>query len=1496
MSSSQDGREKARSRPDLFVNGEDESLSTPETESTSRLLEATHIPAMVGGTQGLPELFGRYHVIRLIGRGAMGSVYLADDTQLSRRVAIKIPKFAEGNSTELLQRFHREAQAAAALRNPHLCPVYDVGEIDGQHYISMAYIDGRRLSDVIAANGILPERQVLLLVRKVALAMQHAHEVGIVHRDLKPGNIMIDSRNEPVVMDFGLAYQIEEGASRLTQNGAILGSPAYMSPEQLEGDSVHVTPAADQYSLGVILYEMLTGQLPFRGSFTSIAGQIATKPAPSPRALRPELDPRVDELCLRMLSKRPNDRLESMKEVADRILKILKEPAAPPKATVEQAERKRSVTPVNAGVASMNSGALQQRVATHVERGELVTAIKLLKQIGASETDADADWVRSQKAELEGQLARWRGEIPSLALLGAKLLRKHDYSEAVRILSAVPVEVRTEPLRDLLAEASEKEEEVAHLLKEIEFSIRDERPRELSRLVKRFLQLKPGHKGMQALAHDLQKYGPEKAILLRRGRTHLFDPVGPVWNRSYAAYYVGGLTLVCLFAYWYGLFPTKATRDLISVEKAEANPSEKDVASQTTNGSDSSTAAADQWIDLLADVDLKFASQNILSWTREGDRLIGTRANPDEGGWTTLVPPQAVSGDYDVAFDCRLVGSTYLQLGLPLDDTSVAVSFTESGAGLHWIDRKDMNARAIQPPLGNPTSQIREGQLHHIKASVRHRGNEVSIVTSLDGVESGRFDGLRSRLTDEVSPRTAQFKFVTKLGANPPDRRIELQNARVRLIGNASGGSSSPGQEEGWIALLGKDDFGQLKPTNKAWEMEDGTAKIDPDRMTGVSYLWSDETYDDFELRMQYRILNRGYLGLGLHYSLDGTGSNVGPLVQLSYFRGKSVIGGLFTLLERKPTDLVMVSDEQTAQIEPKVSGGEWIDLYVRSEGKRLIAEFNGIRTIDFTDESSRLPTTGKIALYAPGYDRVAAEVRDVRVRPLNVSGEAVPEAAPVVAEASPQVEGDVLLDVDFRKTAGGFSLADEHHILSEHKDGEYRYLGKKTGWWHNGLHPTFWKKENNQLRDFAVEVDIRLVGKKKGLFAIDFGRSGNDTLSLCLDESGRVKLLRGNEDLVPPILSPAMRPVDEFNTLLMRVEDKEVRVSVNGRELFAKQLDRYGGGIVSLWLGPDEVPFDVRLQRFRLVRLDGGPPKYDQELRRFKGHSETIRAVAFLPDGLQALSAGNGRAFKLWDVTTGQLVHDFEGHTDHVTSVSLSGDGKRAVTGCDDGLVRVWDLENRELIRTLKGHTAAVVSVVLSKDGETAVSGATNGEIRRWNLRMVSKSDLLPGPPVEAILAVSPAEDVVVSGHTDGTLVLRGPLGVAPLLGHGPGYFGGLAFTPDGTKLLTGSDEGWLRMWDLTQGKEVHRFESDGVGIDSVVMTSNGRYVIAGIIDHTIRAWDIETGDQVMLLRADLPVTHRLAISPDNRYVLTGGGDWNWSPAGDYDLRLWELPSPPAP
>jgi formylglycine-generating enzyme required for sulfatase activity/serine/threonine protein kinase len=262
------------------------------------------------GPPALPEQFGPYHVLQRLGQGGMGTVYLARDTRLDRRVALKVCLLSE--DPEALERFRREAKAAAALRHPNLCPVYEYDVRDGVPYLVMAYIEGPTLAGRLDERGPLPQREAAQLVRRLALAMHEAHRHGVIHRDLKPSNVALDERGEPVILDFGLARQGAVADARLTRTGWALGTPDYMAPEQVRGDLAAIGPACDVYSLGIILYELLTGDVPFHGPLPALVAQTLFEEPTPPSQKRPDLDPRLEAVCLQALAKEPARRHADM--------------------------------------------------------------------------------------------------------------------------------------------------------------------------------------------------------------------------------------------------------------------------------------------------------------------------------------------------------------------------------------------------------------------------------------------------------------------------------------------------------------------------------------------------------------------------------------------------------------------------------------------------------------------------------------------------------------------------------------------------------------------------------------------------------------------------------------------------------------------------------------------------------------------------------------------------------------------------------------------------------------------------------------------------------------------------------------------------------------------------------------------------------------------------------------------------------------------------------
>ncbi len=263
-----------------------------------------------------PRHFGDYELLEEIARGGMGVVYRARQISLDRIVAVKMLLFGQFSSDQFVRRFKAEAEAAAALQHPNIVAIHEIGEHDGQHYFSMNYVEGRDLAEIVRERP-MPSREAATLLQVLARAVHYAHQRGVLHRDLKPSNVLIDSSGQPRLTDFGLAKRFENGAD-LSTTGQILGSPNYMPPEQAAPDRGPVSPASDVYSLGAILYHLVTGRAPLVAESleSTVLAVLHSEPI-SPRLLNNDVPRDIETICLKCLEKNPQRRYASAEALAE---------------------------------------------------------------------------------------------------------------------------------------------------------------------------------------------------------------------------------------------------------------------------------------------------------------------------------------------------------------------------------------------------------------------------------------------------------------------------------------------------------------------------------------------------------------------------------------------------------------------------------------------------------------------------------------------------------------------------------------------------------------------------------------------------------------------------------------------------------------------------------------------------------------------------------------------------------------------------------------------------------------------------------------------------------------------------------------------------------------------------------------------------------------------------------------------------------------------------
>jgi WD40 repeat protein/serine/threonine protein kinase len=1458
----------------------------------------------------LPEQFDRYRIQKKLGRGGMGTVYLAYDTRLDRKVALKVPRFAPGSNPENLERFYREARATATITHPNLCPLYDVGEVNGTPYLTMAYIEGWPLAKFIRPDKLLPQFGVATVARIVAQAIEEAHKHGVIHRDLKPGNIMINKRGEPIVMDFGLARWINADKEdvRLTRSGAILGAPVYMSPEQVYGDVNAMGPGCDVYSLGVILYELLTGRLPFEGPTSAVLAKTLIQPPKPPSAHRPDVDPRLEAICLKAMAKKIGDRYQTMGELADALTEYIRaERHAQTLTSLSATEagdgERSSSTNVGASKSGPPSGGAPSSKSGKRRREALTTTVSV--SAGGTKPDL-GDPTEVLDAAGEGiasppdvRLTRPAGPrlVLWLALAGTGMLAVLLCAGVLgwALWSRAPA-----PAQPPGPAAGEGTLRIAL----------SETPDDVE------VRLNGDPIARDRLGEPLRLAPGEYRVEVQAGK---FEP----WSRTVR---VGGGSNPPLEV-------TLRPKEVVEVKPPEPTPG----VLQGHGGAVKSVAWSGDGRYLLSGGE----DFSVRLWdvgTRELKQRFDGHRKPVTGVALSADGARALSGDADgtvILWDVR-AGKELRRLPGHTDWVRAVAISRDGRRGLSAGD--DATVRLWDLDRGEA-----------LKVFTGHAGKVWCVALSRDG----------KRAASGGEDRTVRLWDL--------ERRVQAQEftghtGEVRCVTFLADGRVLSGGDDRTLRLWGPGRATELRRFVGHAGKVRGVA-VSSDGRRAVSVAFGDSENHDNTVRVWD--VGRGKLLYGLGAAPQGNNA-----VALSANDRWVATGGDDALVhvwdslkasaEPMPTpaagervlelrrfgapghkmDRVAVSPDGRFALSAGYDGMvRYWDLAQGAELRAIPAHKGAVRYVTFSPDGKQALScgedklaclwdlgTGNLVRKFEGHkDSVWCAIFSPDGKHVFTSGHnGDPTARLWDADTGAQVreykghakainalavspDGKRLLTAGWDAT---LRVWDVNSAKELHAFKAQAVNFSTVAFFPDGRRAVAGVGSKVKLYDVIDFKELRTFddAHKEGVWFVAVSPGGRRVVSsgqdkyVCLWDAGGGKLLHkytGHADAVPGL---AFTPdgtrflSGSFDTTLRlwdlprnqydppplppNRETKEARLLQRPAkpDVYVEQVTFTPDGKKALWSGNDKM--------VHVWDLAAG-----REVARFAAHTDGVRSFALLPDGKRVLSAGYDRTLRLWELDNGREVRRFTGPAQRVEVVAVTSDGKRAVSGGDDKVLSLWDVNTAKELKKLVGHDQSVFALALTPDDREAISGGMDQTIRRWDLETGQEIARWAAPGNVHTVAVSPDGRRVLSGGRDAAVNLwdreSGEL-LASFLGH-TNIVTCVRFSPDGRWALSSSDDKTVRLWNIATGQEVARYVASAAVTKGVAFAPDGRQALACSADASVRLLALPE------YIAPVPVgslrtyeapdkLDRVAVSPDGRLALSAGYDKM--------VRLWDVES----
>jgi WD40 repeat protein len=1437
-----------------------------------------------------------YKLRELIGAGGFGAVYRAYEPAVDREVAIKIILPEHANESDFIRRFEVEARCVARLEHPYIVPLYNFWRKPDGAYLVMRWLPASLRARI--NRGPLALKQTASVFDQIAGALAFAHRHGIVHRDLKPDNILLDEDGNAYLADFGIAKDVINMAAITDSDG--FGTISYAAPEQFTRKPV--TPQTDIYSLGVVLYETLTGKHPFCGSSEfEIVQKVLHDPLPPLAKFLSASPPGIDDIIQKATAKSPSERYpDALSFAADLRQALAGEDAIPTDSTMLLAQ----VNPYKGlrafqefdGADFFGREALTKRLVARL--GESEPIARFLAVVGPSGSG------KSSVVNAGLIPALRRGDLPNSDrwFIVELFPGAHPLAE----LEAALLRIAVNPPPSLI-EQLERDE--LGLLRAVKRVLPDDETVELVLVIDQFEEL-------FTLTHDESV----RAQFLDSLLAAVNDPHSRlrIVVALRADFYVHPL----MYAGFGDLIRQRTEVVLpLTVEelqRAIAHPAER-IGVELRPG----LVAA-----IIAEVKEQPGALPLLQYA------LTEVFNQREGNWLTLEAYQAIGGTlgalakradtlYDELDDeeqkvARQIFLRLVMLGEGTEDTRRRVLYTELISLADDPERVDEVINVFQ--------QYRLLTLDHDPSTL---GRTVELAHEAIIREWGRLHEWLDESREDVRllDRLTQVAFAWEQNERDPSFLVRGSQLDRFVTWAEQGTLALNEREKAFLdaSITGREEQQRLDEARQAHEAE-LERRVSGSLRTLVAMLllaaavasilaWAARNQGHTARNNEMTAVAAQEIANHNAANAQNTALASGALLALNNNDTTTALALAIaaTRLESSPgiARQALYEAAYTPGIRRRLLGhsGPVLDVTFGADGLTIVTA-SADHTLILWDT-----TTGEV-IRQLGADGTGHQswVRGVAVSP---GGNALLSCSDdqtlILWDGSTgamirrfvghtDIVSDVAFTPDGRQALSG--SWDKTLILWDVQTGEplRTFVGHTDPVTSVAISPDGRTALSASIDTTLIlwnlstgEMIRRFEGHADPVMSVAFSPDGTQAISgsrdryMLLWDVNTGTIIHRFEGHSARVLSVAFSPDGRY-ALSSSEDNKIILWNLTSREI-AHRFEGHNGYVNSVAFSPDGKHIlsgsDDRMAL--LWDVESG-----ELVNRISGHTDWVNAVAFSPDATTAVSAGSDKELILWSLNSGEILRRFQGHSLKVWTVAFSPDGRYILSGSNDATMILWDARTGEPLHTFVGHSDWINQVAFSPDGRTAISASGDATLILWDLatgaqiRRFSKIESGDGH-TDAVTSAAFSRDgrIVASGSYDGSVLLW-DVETAKVIRHFEGHtnwVNSVAFSPDGRTLLSASNDASVILWNAETGHMIRRLEGHTGQVSSVVFSPDGRYALSAAFDGTVIVWDLATGEPISRFDGHTGPVSMAVFSPDGKSILSASRDTN--------LILWRIDSP---